>query len=177
MGGFINQYANWRWTFYVLLIWAGTNLATIAFLVPETYHPVLLRAKARKMRKETGESRWIAPMEKMNKSIPKTIACKCAESPVFNKAVLSSEHCEFRERKASLTVLTSPRLPASAIRTLAFRANVHEPLSLLRYTSRDFVSLLWSVSNCVPRQSWLHALPNRPKFPRNIRWHGSRRPY
>jgi len=74
IGGFINQYASWRWTFYVLLIWTGSNLALIGFLVPETYHPVLLRKKARKLRKETGDERWIAPMEKMNKSIPKTIA-------------------------------------------------------------------------------------------------------
>ena len=74
IGGFINQYTNWRWTFYVLLIWSGVNLGLIALFVPETYHPVLLRAKARQLRKETGEDRWIAPMEKMNKSIPRTIA-------------------------------------------------------------------------------------------------------
>ena len=74
IGGFINQYTTWRWTFYVLLIWAGTNLGLIALLVPETYHPVLLRNKARKLRKESGEERWKAPMEKTNKSIPKTVA-------------------------------------------------------------------------------------------------------
>jgi MFS family permease len=73
VGGFINQYADWRWTFYVLLIWAGANLTMIFFFVPETYHPVLLRNKARKLRKETGDERWKAPMEKTSKSIPKTI--------------------------------------------------------------------------------------------------------
>jgi len=50
------------------------NLGTIALLVPETYHPVILRSKARKLRKETGNERWIAPMERMSKSIPRTIA-------------------------------------------------------------------------------------------------------
>lgn len=74
VGGFINQYASWRWTFYVLIIWSAANLAMIFFLVPETYHPVLLRLKARNLRKSTGEERWHAPMEKTNKSIPKTIA-------------------------------------------------------------------------------------------------------
>ncbi len=49
-------------------------LGLIVFGVPETYHPVLLRNKARKLRKETGEDRWIAPMEKLKRSIPKTIA-------------------------------------------------------------------------------------------------------
>lgn len=77
IGGFINQYTNWRWTFYVLLIWSGANLAMIALLVPETYHPVLLRNKARKLRKETGDERWHAPIERMNKSIPMTIAVSC----------------------------------------------------------------------------------------------------
>jgi len=74
VGGFINQYINWRWTFYIMLMWSCANLVISYFLVPETYHPVLLRNKARKIRKETGEEKWKAPMEKMNKSIPKTIA-------------------------------------------------------------------------------------------------------
>lgn len=74
VGDFINQYTNWRWTFYVLIIWSAASLGMIAVLVPETYHPVLLRNKALKMRKETGDERWKAPMEKMHRSIPKTIA-------------------------------------------------------------------------------------------------------
>ncbi|KAF4210927.1 hypothetical protein CNMCM5878_003425 [Aspergillus fumigatiaffinis] len=73
LGGFINQYTSWRWTFYTLLIWSGVNFAMILFLVPETYHPVLLRHKAQKLRDETGDKRWEAPIEKLNRSIPKTI--------------------------------------------------------------------------------------------------------
>lgn len=37
IGGFINSNVSWRWTYYVLLIWAGCLLATIFFFVPETY--------------------------------------------------------------------------------------------------------------------------------------------
>ncbi|KAL8792170.1 MAG: hypothetical protein Q9195_005266 [Heterodermia aff. obscurata] len=73
VGGFINQYTSWRWTFYVLIIWSAIDLALLGLLVPETYHPVLLRNKARKLRSDTGNNRWIAPIEKMNKSIPRTI--------------------------------------------------------------------------------------------------------
>jgi multidrug resistance protein len=73
IGGFINEYTSWRWTFYVLIIWSGVMLASIVILVPETYHPVVLRNKARKLRKETGEERWKAPIEKTNKSISRTI--------------------------------------------------------------------------------------------------------
>lgn len=74
IGGFINENTTWRWTFYFLLIWAGAMWATLCVYVPETYHPILLRKKAEKIRKETGEERWRAPIEKSKKSIPKTIA-------------------------------------------------------------------------------------------------------
>lgn len=37
MGGFINYYTSWRWTYYVLLIWAFVLFLLIIFLVPETY--------------------------------------------------------------------------------------------------------------------------------------------
>ncbi|KAH0229847.1 MFS general substrate transporter, partial [Aureobasidium melanogenum] len=77
VGGFINYYTNWRWTFYVLLIWSGGMLAAIVFLVPETYHPVLLRKKAIKLRKDTGNPAWRAPIENMNKSVFRTVAWSC----------------------------------------------------------------------------------------------------
>jgi hypothetical protein len=77
VGGFINQYTNWRWSFYVLLIWAGVQLALIVFFVPETYHPVLLRQKAVKLRKESKEERWIAPIERMDRSIARTVLWSC----------------------------------------------------------------------------------------------------
>ena len=77
MGGFINQYTNWRWSFWVLVIWAGVQWMLILFFVPETYVPVLLRRKAIKLRKETGDSRWQAPIEKMNRSVAKTVLWSC----------------------------------------------------------------------------------------------------
>lgn len=45
LGGFINSYANWRWTHYVLIIWAFGLLLGLHFFVPETYRefdPVML---------------------------------------------------------------------------------------------------------------------------------------
>ena len=62
-----------RWTFYVLLIWSGVTLGAIILLVPETYHPVLLRRKAVKLRKETGDDRWKAPIEHVDRSLVLTI--------------------------------------------------------------------------------------------------------
>ena len=52
-------------------------LGLIAALVPETYHPVLLRQKATLLRKETGDERWKAPMEIMQRSILQTIVRSC----------------------------------------------------------------------------------------------------
>lgn len=75
--GFINQYTNWRWTFYVTIIWAGIELLAIIFFVPETYHPVILKRKAMKMRKETGNNEWYAPLEVTDKSVTKTVLWSC----------------------------------------------------------------------------------------------------
>lgn len=37
IGGFINYNVDWRWTYYVLVIWSVALLLAIIFLVPETY--------------------------------------------------------------------------------------------------------------------------------------------
>ncbi|KAL7951834.1 major facilitator superfamily domain-containing protein [Trichoderma barbatum] len=74
LGGFINYYTHWRWTYYVLLIWAAVMWVAIVLLVPETYHPILLRDKARKIRKDTGDERWLAPSEKTQKTVVQAIS-------------------------------------------------------------------------------------------------------
>ncbi|KAI1954518.1 hypothetical protein LOZ62_000813 [Ophidiomyces ophidiicola] len=73
IGGFICQYTTWRWVFYVLLLWAGAIGIAIVLFVPETYHPVLLRRKATRLRKETGDDRWFAPIEKLDRSLVQTV--------------------------------------------------------------------------------------------------------
>lgn len=76
-GGYINQYTTWRWTFYLLLIWSFTQLTLIYLSVPETYHPVLLRLKAQKLRKDTGKPNWHAPIEKLSQSVSRTVLWSC----------------------------------------------------------------------------------------------------
>ncbi|KAJ4140155.1 hypothetical protein NW768_001510 [Fusarium equiseti] len=68
IGGFINHSVDWRWTHWTLLIWAGVLWMAIVILVPETYHPTVLRNKARQIRKKTGDERRKAPTEKIQKS-------------------------------------------------------------------------------------------------------------
>lgn len=56
-----------------MIIWAFALMVMILVCAPETYHPIKLREKARKMRKETGDDRWKAPMEKSTKSVPRAV--------------------------------------------------------------------------------------------------------
>ncbi|KAI9732784.1 MAG: hypothetical protein M1834_003722 [Cirrosporium novae-zelandiae] len=77
IAGFINTFIDWRWTFYVQLIWAGTMLCSIILFVPETYHPVLLRRRAQKRRLETGDDRWRAPIEELKRSVLYTVYQSC----------------------------------------------------------------------------------------------------
>lgn len=66
--GFINQYIPghlaWRWTFHVMTIYSGVVLVFIVFIVPETYPPILLRAKAHRLRKTQQDDRYYAPIER-----------------------------------------------------------------------------------------------------------------
>jgi len=82
----------------VLIIWSGVQLVGIVFCVPETYHPVLLRRKAVALRKQTGNAAYKASIEKMDKSVLKTVAWSCVrpfqllflEPMCFNLCLLSS---------------------------------------------------------------------------------------
>ncbi|EMC99669.1 hypothetical protein BAUCODRAFT_30045 [Baudoinia panamericana UAMH 10762] len=98
IGGFINQFTNWRWSFWVLVIWSGVQWLLIFAFVPETYAPVLLRRKAIKLRKDTGDDRHKAPIERMNRSVVKTVLWSCIrpfqllflEQMVLNLCLLSA---------------------------------------------------------------------------------------
>lgn len=63
VGGFLSQYVSWRWTFWLSLIYASVIMLDLVFLVPETYTKALLEAKARKLRKETGNEKLRAASE------------------------------------------------------------------------------------------------------------------
>lgn len=54
LASYINQSLHWRWTWYISTIWNFAELALIILLAPETYAPRMLKDKAKKLRKETG---------------------------------------------------------------------------------------------------------------------------
>ncbi|KAF7969207.1 hypothetical protein HWV62_28001 [Athelia sp. TMB] len=83
IGGAItaNPHLGWRWTQYVLAIWVLAVTAVGAVCLPETYAPVLLKRKARRLRGETGNAALYHPHERM-KLDPKTVITKHLSRPL-----------------------------------------------------------------------------------------------
>jgi MFS family permease len=57
IGGFVTQYLGWRWTNWLILIFAGFSFALLC-CIKESYSPVILRRKLNEMRLKTGDERW-----------------------------------------------------------------------------------------------------------------------
>lgn len=56
-GGYITQYASWRWATWLMVIMGGISFLMMA-CIRETYAPALLQQKVKKIRKETGENKY-----------------------------------------------------------------------------------------------------------------------
>lgn len=53
----------WRWLYWLQLIICGFLFVCLVVLVPETYAPVILEKRAKKLRKQTGDDSYIAEHE------------------------------------------------------------------------------------------------------------------
>lgn len=58
IGGFIGDHMDWRWIYYVLLMFAGAVYAWSVLFVPETHHNTILKRRAKKLIKLTGDDRY-----------------------------------------------------------------------------------------------------------------------
>lgn len=54
---------SWRWVYWVCALFSGTCFVVCLLTVRETYTPVILQKKARRIRKETGDERYKAPLD------------------------------------------------------------------------------------------------------------------
>ncbi|KAN0064742.1 hypothetical protein ACQY0O_001797 [Thecaphora frezii] len=81
ISGFINQNTDWRWTFWFINIWSGCTLFALVLLAPETFAPIILTKRARKLRKQTGNEKLYAAHERSigRKSITRTIFASCTK--------------------------------------------------------------------------------------------------
>ncbi|KAJ7140499.1 MFS general substrate transporter [Mycena crocata] len=77
IGGFINQNLYWRWTYRILIIWTFAELAAMFLFVPESYAPVLLKRKARKLRKTTGDQAYWAPLDRRDTTLTRSLLLSC----------------------------------------------------------------------------------------------------
>ncbi|KAF2772010.1 MFS general substrate transporter [Teratosphaeria nubilosa] len=77
----VNPHLGWRWTEYIEAIWVATVTVTAFFLMPELYGPVLLKQKAQRKRKESGDDRWYHPHEQA-KIRPSNILTKHVSRPL-----------------------------------------------------------------------------------------------
>lgn len=73
-GGFIAEYTTWRWVFYATSIADGVIQVAGLFFLKETYAPVLLGRRAKKIRAETGDSFYQTEVERQNKTLGETLS-------------------------------------------------------------------------------------------------------
>jgi MFS family permease len=67
VSGFV-AVVSWRWCFWIGLICSGAALPLVIFM-PETYAPVILKRRAKKLRKETGNSSLWSPLDMESRNL------------------------------------------------------------------------------------------------------------
>ncbi|KAJ7734792.1 major facilitator superfamily domain-containing protein [Mycena maculata] len=67
----------WRWTYRIIIIWTFVQLVGTFLFVPESFAPVLLQRKARKLRKDTGDQAYWAPLDHRDISLGRSLLLSC----------------------------------------------------------------------------------------------------
>lgn len=120
--------------------------------------PVLLRREAVKLRKETGEERWYAPIEKMDRSIPQVGFDFSTKSDEFD--IFHSDHYAIMLQAVSIADAGT---------------NVPLPLHILCLRIRCLILILRSLQYCLHQKPRLQPMASRLELPRdldrNADWH------
>ncbi|KAI8220492.1 putative efflux pump mfs2 [Colletotrichum sp. SAR 10_86] len=66
IGGFIAARTTWRWMFWSTSIFQAAMIFVSFFSFPESYAPLILRRRAARLRKETGETRYHTANERVD---------------------------------------------------------------------------------------------------------------
>ncbi|MCJ1419401.1 hypothetical protein MMC32_005756 [Xylographa parallela] len=78
LGGFITQYSSWRWTFWSVSILDGCIQLIATFFFRETFAPIILGRRAKRMRKETGNSALHTKWERPDRTFARIAAAALA---------------------------------------------------------------------------------------------------
>ncbi|KJX97714.1 hypothetical protein TI39_contig468g00008 [Zymoseptoria brevis] len=77
MGGYMTQFVTWRWVFWATSIFDGVVQIACVVLLKETHHPTILKNKAKRLRKTTGNpdlhTKWDGPDHSMKKLLMKSL--------------------------------------------------------------------------------------------------------
>ncbi|KAI9158623.1 MFS-type efflux pump MFS2 [Paramyrothecium foliicola] len=92
VSGYASTAIGWRWTFWIGLIFAGSTLVFSVFFLPETYGPILLARRAKRMRKNDPSLRVVAPreLEEMDLSKLVTVVLTRPIRMLFSELIVSS---------------------------------------------------------------------------------------
>ncbi|ODQ83137.1 hypothetical protein BABINDRAFT_159588 [Babjeviella inositovora NRRL Y-12698] len=72
VGGFIGDNTSWRWIYWTLLIFSGVIYVIFMTSVPETHHATILKKRAKKLRRVTGDDRYRSLTELKIRNIAET---------------------------------------------------------------------------------------------------------
>lgn len=79
--GFLGERHGFRAVFWLLLTFSCLIFITFYLTLPETYHPYLLKLKAERLRRETGDNRYWAKLEREDMSL-RSIVSKVIARPM-----------------------------------------------------------------------------------------------
>jgi len=63
IGSYVADIGNWRWAEWIILIISALVSSLVVLFQPETFPPLLLKWKAKHLRRETGDDRYRAELE------------------------------------------------------------------------------------------------------------------
>ncbi|GAB7329671.1 hypothetical protein MBLNU13_g01408t1 [Cladosporium sp. NU13] len=63
VGGFVSDNAGWRWLYWIQLILSTIIWVVMTFTVPETYAPTILGRRAKKMRADSGDDKFVTEQD------------------------------------------------------------------------------------------------------------------
>lgn len=98
VGGFLSDALGWRWLYWIQLILSGCCYCLLTFTVPETYAPTILAKRAKKMRRQLKDDRYVTEQdldmrpfgERLRIFLIRPFQLLCRELIVFLMAVYMS---------------------------------------------------------------------------------------